>query len=181
MEMEAWISSVGRAPFQWTFSRQRSAGLRSVRLICNRSAPILFSRGKRKMTHISTLPPMLFGIAHYHQSVTFFMDSMCVYHWWIHSIFYSWILLCWWSAENLPRGHPLSHGLKATKLACNRKRKPFQNMAPTLIRLVAAGIQKSPVSSQTSHLWARGHCHAVSEVEKWKECKFVPFRHSPEK
>ena len=56
-------------------------------------------------------------------------------------------------------------------------------MAPTLMRLVVVGVQKNPVSSQTptSHLWARGQQHAVREGEKWKECKFVPFKCSPEK
>lgn len=151
-----------------------------VRLICNRSVPILFSRNKRKMTHISTLLPMLFGMARYYPPATFFMF---VYHWRIHNIFYSWILFCWWSAQNLPRGHLLGHSLKATKLACNRKRKPFQNMAPTLMRLVAQGNTRKTISSQTptSHLWAEEHCRAVTEVEKRRECQYVPFKSSPQK
>lgn len=97
--------------------------------VCARSVP----QGQEETTHISTLLPVLFGIAHYYQPVDIFHG--------IHCIFYSRILLFWCSAENLPRGYLLGHDLKATKLACNRKRKPFQNVAPTLNRLVAVGVQ----------------------------------------
>lgn len=174
--MEAWIRSLGRALFQCPFCSQCRAGLCSARLSCNSSAPILFSRDNRKMTNISTVLPTLFwnrtllSVSNIFQGLQMglsLMDSQC---------FFSWILLCWWSAENLWRGHPLGHSLKATKWACNRKRKPFQNMAPPLIRLVVLWVQKYPVCSQTptSHLWARGHRHAARELNEWKECKFVP-------
>lgn len=40
--------------------------------VCARSVP----QGQEETTHISTLLPVLFGIAHYYQPVTFFMESI---------------------------------------------------------------------------------------------------------
>lgn len=133
MEMEGGISCVGRAPSQCPFSRHRSApvGL-SLQQVCARSAP----QGQEQTTHCY---PCLLG---WHIIINQWHFSLNTSHFLLLSI----ILLG--ERRKLTKGH----GLKATKLACIRKIKPFQNMAPALIRLVALGVQNKSCFQPNSNM-----------------------------